>query len=146
MGFEIREVIKATEAGKQTFVVALTAWAYKDARDKGVASGVDALLTKPFKDVDLFTILAQGLGLRYVYAEDQAPDPPAATPPPAPSPPDFPHTLIRATLEAVSSGDIFRLKELAAEAEQHDPRAAAFLRDRVDSFDYKAISAWLKTG
>ncbi len=145
-GYEATRRIKATEAGKQAFVVALTAWAYKDAREKGIAAGVDAHLTKPFKDVDLFTILAQGLGLRYVYAEDQTSGPPAATPPPAPSPPDFPQPLIRAILEAVSSGDIFRLKELAAEAVQHDPRAAGFLRDCVDSFDYRAISAWLETG
>lgn len=144
-GYEATRRIKATEAGRRTFVVALTAWAYKDAREKGIAAGVDAHLSKPFKDVDLFNILAQGLDLSYVYAEDQAPEPPVVSATPT-SPPDFPRPLIRAILEAVAGGDIFRLKELAAEAAQHDPRAAGFLRERIDGFDYKGISSWLGRG
>ncbi|WP_045221951.1 PAS domain S-box protein [Desulfonatronum thioautotrophicum] len=144
-GYEATRRIKSTEAGRQTYVVALTAWVYKDALEKCIASGVDTHLTKPFKDSDLFDTLAQGLDLQYLYAEDQPSSPlPVSQTVIAATRPAFPPPLVHAILEAVDSGDIFRMKDLTSEADQHDHQAAILLRNFIDSFDYSGIKSWLE--
>ncbi len=144
-GYESTRRIRATEAGRETLIVALTAWAFKDAREKAGEAGVNAHLTKPFKAEDLFDMLSQRLGLRYIHGDAPSPAFPEPVPGMLPSsPPDFPPALTRDILKAVLEGDISSMRKLATQAEHHDRQAAGTLRTLVENFDYSGIEAWLE--
>ena len=68
-GYETTRRLRATEAGRATFVIAITANAFEDSRRQAMASGMDAYLSKPFRPEELFDLLEKTLGLRYVFAE-----------------------------------------------------------------------------
>jgi PAS domain S-box-containing protein len=61
--------IKATEAGAQTKIVALTAHALEEERREILAAGCDDFIRKPYKDTDIFDALAEHLGVRFIHDE-----------------------------------------------------------------------------
>lgn len=102
-------------------IIALTASAFKDQRERMKAAGCDEIICKPFRMTDLCRAIARHLGVRYRYASATAPtdqsdqhftpSPPLSSErspvaPPAPAPPD---TL---TPEALSAMSIAWLAEL----------------------------------
>lgn len=76
-GYEATARIKAARAGRDTVVVALTASAFDEEREKVIAAGCDDFVRKPLDAAELFAVMQRHLGLRYVYADDKAEEPPA---------------------------------------------------------------------
>ncbi len=72
-GYEATRRIKATPDGQDTVIVALTASAFEEDREKILNAGCDDFLRKPFREEDLFDLLAKHLGVRYVYEEQEPP-------------------------------------------------------------------------
>lgn len=68
-GYEVTRRIRATPLGEKTVIVALTASALDGERASVLAAGCDDFLRKPFRNTDVFTILQQHLGIRYLYDE-----------------------------------------------------------------------------
>lgn len=68
-GLEAIRQIKATEKGKSTPIVALTAHALEEERKTILASGCDDFIRKPFHDTEIFDILKKHLGLRFRYEQ-----------------------------------------------------------------------------
>ncbi len=141
-GFEATRRIKATEQGASTFVVAMTAGATTHSREEVLLAGLDAHLPKPYRAEELFEVLRVGLGLRYRYADPAVPE--AASGPAG----TRTHSLSQATVEgiayAASEGDYVLLTKLINESVREDPRAAAYLWDRAEFFDYEEIKVWLE--
>jgi predicted ATPase/signal transduction histidine kinase/DNA-binding response OmpR family regulator len=76
-GYQATRHIKATPQGQQTKILALTASSFEDERAEVLAAGCDDFLRKPFRESNLLEMMAQHLGVRYVYAEEveaQEPD------------------------------------------------------------------------
>ncbi|MBF0338495.1 MAG: response regulator [Nitrospirae bacterium] len=71
-GLEATRLIKASEAGAQTRIVALTAHALEEERLEILNAGCDGLIRKPYSDVDIFEALARELGIVFLY-EDELP-------------------------------------------------------------------------
>jgi signal transduction histidine kinase/DNA-binding response OmpR family regulator len=69
-GLEATWRIKKTDAGQSTIVAALTAHALEEERDKILASGLDDFVRKPFREQEIFEVMAKHLGLKYVYEEE----------------------------------------------------------------------------
>ena len=70
-GLETTRHIKKTEAGQSTVVAALTAHALEDEREMILAAGCDDFVCKPFREQEIFDVIAKHLGLKYVYKEEQ---------------------------------------------------------------------------
>jgi CheY-like chemotaxis protein len=68
-GLEATQLIKETEAGKSTIIVALTAHALEEEREQILAAGCDDFVRKPFREHEIFGIMSKHLGLRYVYED-----------------------------------------------------------------------------
>jgi CheY-like chemotaxis protein len=67
--------IKKTEAGQSTIVAALTAHALEEEKEQILAAGCDDFMRKPFREQQIFEVMAKHLGLKYVYEEEPvAPD------------------------------------------------------------------------
>jgi signal transduction histidine kinase/DNA-binding response OmpR family regulator len=71
-GLEATRRIKATEAGKSVIIAALTASAWVEEREPILAAGCDELVLKPYREQDIFDVMAKHLGVEYLY-ETEAP-------------------------------------------------------------------------
>jgi two-component system sensor histidine kinase/response regulator len=68
-GLEAARRIKATEAGSRTTIVALTAHALEEERRPILAAGCDDVVRKPYREQELFEVMARHLGLKYLYGK-----------------------------------------------------------------------------
>ena len=73
-GFEATRAIRATAAGRDLPIVALTAHAQRGEREACLAQGMTDFLTKPFKAHELFAVV-EGRGVAAPLAEVAAPVP-----------------------------------------------------------------------
>ena len=72
-GYEATEKIRALSGGKEVKIVALTASAFKEQKNKMLVSGCDDLVNKPFKEHEIFDVMERQLGVCFVYghADDE---------------------------------------------------------------------------
>jgi len=68
-GLEATRFIKATEHGKLTKVVALSASTMEEEKEIILAAGCDGFVGKPYCEEEIFEVIAQHLGLKYLYQE-----------------------------------------------------------------------------
>ena len=66
-GLEATRRIKASEAGKNTPVIAVTAHAFEEERRQILAEGCDDFIRKPFEEDKIFEAIASHLGIKYAY-------------------------------------------------------------------------------
>jgi len=71
-GYEATKRIKASETGRRTIVIALTATAFEEDCQKTLVAGCDDFLRKPFREEVLLEKIAEHLGIEYIYEEDDA--------------------------------------------------------------------------
>ncbi len=71
-GYEATRLIKETEKGKLTPIVALTASAFEDERKKMESLGMQGYIRKPFRESELFNTMGKILNIEYIY-EDETP-------------------------------------------------------------------------
>jgi two-component system sensor histidine kinase/response regulator len=66
-GYEATRRIKATDKGKATPIVALTASTFEDELKKIEALGIEGFIRKPFRENELFNTVGKILGIKYIY-------------------------------------------------------------------------------
>ena len=66
-GLEAVRRIRATKAGAETKIIALTAHALEEERSPIMAAGCDDLVRKPFREQEIFDALARHLRLKFIY-------------------------------------------------------------------------------
>lgn len=138
-GYEATRRIKATEAGRDTPVIAITASVFTESEEEILATGVSANLRKPFRIEDLYRILGRHLGLSYLYANE------AARTPGYPNLPEItmdslnvlPRDLVLAMRDAALGGDMERLEELIQQIYFVDGAVAQKLQVIADRYDYE---------
>jgi PAS domain S-box-containing protein len=141
-GYEAARRIKATEQGRATRVIAVTASAFADTEREVLATGVDGYVRKPFRSEEIFAVLGKCLGLRYVYSEDtgHAPELAGARPLTREELSALPKALRQAMRRAVDEGDMAGLQALIAQVEEKDAGAARKLRNLADQYDYETLT------
>jgi two-component system sensor histidine kinase/response regulator len=66
-----QEQTKNTKHQTRTPIIALTASSFEEDRVQVLAAGCDSFVRKPFKDSEIFAIMAKHLAIRYVYEESE---------------------------------------------------------------------------
>ncbi len=141
-GYEATRRIKSTNKGLATPVIALTASAFEEGKQKTLDAGVDAYLRKPFQHRELYEILGRCLGLRYVFKDDDDQKRPALT---VEAVSELPEEL-RATLrQAVEQGDMGQFTALLEQVVDLHPELVRNLCKLADAFDYPRLNALLTT-
>jgi CheY-like chemotaxis protein len=146
-GHEATRRIKATTKGQATVIIALTATAFEEDRERILLEGCDDFVRKPFRQDEIYDMLAKHLGVRFVY-EEQAP-PAAAQPADAAAP--LADVLTPAALAALSTGWVANLQQATIKADLNliltlidqirgeNPALADALTDLARNFEYKKI-------
>jgi len=66
-GYEATRIIKTTEKGKYVPIIALTASSFEDERNRIESIGMQGYIRKPFRESELFNIIGNVLGIKYIY-------------------------------------------------------------------------------
>ena len=66
-GYEAFRQIQATEKGRNTPVVAVTASSFEDERNRIIGLGMKGYIRKPFHENELFTVISETLGIKFSY-------------------------------------------------------------------------------
>jgi PAS domain S-box-containing protein len=140
-GLEAARRIKATEAGRRTKIIALTAHALEEERKPILAAGCDDLVRKPYREQELFEVMARHLGLKYSYEEE---DGGAAPVGPVPSfrPEQWaalPAELLIQLRQAAVELDTTRTLALIEQVTERDASMGAVLNELARKLDYKNL-------
>ena len=71
-GYAATKEIRSLPGGEMVRIVAVTASVLDEQRDEILASGCDDLVSKPFRDHEIFDVMADQLGAKYLYKEGLA--------------------------------------------------------------------------
>ncbi len=144
-GYEATKKLKATEKGKNTPVIAITASSFGSDEQKVLAAGANGYIRKPFKPQDLLSQLASFLNLNFITAEEKSSaggmkrgvlTREALS--------CLPSELLVNMSQAVALGKMTRLRELITEAEKTDVALAAQLHALADAYDYDRLAELFK--
>jgi PAS domain S-box-containing protein len=140
-GFAAAAGIRALAVRPLPRIVAVTANAFEETRQRSLAEGCDAFLTKPVDFNELRAVLGSLLDLEWIYSSAEDPLR-AAQRGTVPAPPQ---TLLAELRELARAGDVMAL-EARAEALALAPEYAAFaadLRAFLARMDLRGIEQWL---
>jgi PAS domain S-box-containing protein len=151
-GYQATRQIKADPSGSATAIVAVTASAFEEDRQRVLAAGADGYLAKPFKESDLFEIIRRLTGVEYVREEGEGDDAGAAGPVAGASEmlreaaAALPSELTSGLSRAVTSADIDLVNSLLDRVAQVNPSAAQMMRVMVAGYRYEELLNLLSRG
>ncbi|HEY9600216.1 MAG TPA: AAA family ATPase [Allocoleopsis sp.] len=143
-GYEATKQIKSTTKGQATAVIALTASVLEEERAVVLSAGCDDFLRKPFREADIFEVMNQHLGVRYVYENPTQPD--------AALTQDEEHNVLTADAltalpvewlasfkQAIINIDLNLAETLIEQIRPEHPALANALNSCIENFEYKTI-------
>ena len=138
-GYEATRLIKLTEKGAQTPIIALTASTFEGERKKIESMGIQGYIRKPFRENELFSTIGKVLGIKYIY-EDETPssqtkyliDDEVIAEEIA----KLSNTLVSQIKDAVSVADIELLMKLIKSIETDNSELAQLLFSHAKNYDY----------
>jgi CheY-like chemotaxis protein len=146
-GLEAARRIRATQAGADTKIIALTAHALEEEREPIMAAGCDDLVRKPIREQELFGALARHLRLKFIYEKA----------PPQESTPEvqgltlrpeqlnaLPAQLLQDLRQAVIELDTARTRALIEQVAERDASLGLALNTLVTQLDYRRLLKLLK--
>ncbi len=141
-GLEAVRRIRATPAGADTKIIALTAHALEEEREPIMAAGCDDLVRKPFHEQELFSALARHLRLKFIYEKSPRPEGPA--PPPglalrAEQLDALPAQLRQELRQAVIELDTARTQILIKQVSERDASLGRAMNTLATRLDYKRL-------
>ena len=127
-GYEAMRRLRAMEEGRRTPIIAVTASAFEEDRQRVLDAGADEYLRKPIRQRDLLERLQAQLDLELVYGDESAQVGPSATVGDAGRLAGIPQPLRARLRQAALGADLAGLTGLVEEVAVHDRGAAESLR------------------
>ncbi|MGO8835800.1 MAG: PAS domain S-box protein [Limisphaerales bacterium] len=146
-GLEAVRRIRATQAGADTKIIALTAHALEEEREPIMAAGCDDLMRKPFHEQELFGALARHLRLKFIYEKAPRQEKTQEAPALALRPEQLdalPAQLLRDLRQAVIELDTARTQALIEQVTERDASLGRALSTLATQLDYKRLLKLLK--
>ncbi len=144
-GLEATRRIKETDTGKSTVVAALTAHALEEEKEKILATGCDDFVRKPFRENEIFEVMARHLDVRYVYEEK--PDQVSLSKQDIDVRPEqldaLPGEMISQLYQAVVELDMESTLTLIEKIAEEDPVVGCALRTQAEKLNYRRLLDWL---
>jgi signal transduction histidine kinase/DNA-binding response OmpR family regulator len=142
-GYQATQQIRALTGGDKVKIVALTASAFEEERQKIIASGCDDMVRKPLEEASLFSVMGNLLNLRYQYAE------PVETPSQSQAEGlDFsvlPKVQLEALKAAAEELDLGKTREIVAALKMTHPALAVTVDEFAQEFRFDRIVDLCKT-
>jgi hypothetical protein len=123
-------------------IVALTATAFEEERERVLLEGSDDFVRKPFREMEIIDMLVKHLDVRFIYEEPVQPSVSSQMHEDLATPKDFagiPSSLIADLQEATITADMSQIIKMIEQVSNYDPSAAEQLADYAHNFEYKKI-------
>jgi len=140
-GLEATRLIRLQTLHKQPLIISISASAFDHNRAAVISSGADDFVPKPVREQELLSKLQQYLDLKYTYAEP--PSESALAESKVFSQHDLPADMLQAMREALDSGDLEQVEELAQSLSAEQPALAEKLVTWAQNFDYEQLTTFL---
>jgi len=138
-GYEATNLIKSTEKGKQTPIIALTASSFEEEQTKILQLGIQGYIRKPFRENELFETVGKALDIKYIYENDTPyangkyiNNDDAIIEDIA----NLPDSLVLKMLDAIAVADLDMLVKLINTIELDNPELAQRLMALANNYDY----------
>lgn len=142
-GYEATQQIKSTVKGQATAVIAMTASTFESDQKIVLSSGCDDLLHKPFREAELFDMMAKHLGVRYVYEDTETDNPRIPHPSQSGLSPEclaeLPQDILTALEAAAIRASMNKVSDIISEIRYHNASVADELEKLADDFEYGKI-------
>jgi signal transduction histidine kinase/DNA-binding NarL/FixJ family response regulator len=144
-GLEAARLIRESDAGGNTKIIALTAHALEEERREILEAGCDEFIRKPYRDNEILEALAKHLGVRFLYEEEQAPSTATGGELDVAQLKKIPPDLIEALREAAVLLDDQNCLKVAGMISDHNHELGERLRCMVENLQYREMLAVLDT-
>ena len=145
-GFEATRRIKATQQGQACKVIAVSASVFEEGRERVRAAGCDGFLSKPYREAELFTLLEQQLGARFVFEDSCAGAEAVPLPLAEEELAGLPETWRKRLSAATALGRIREMESLIEEIRPDHDGLASQLLDLVRRYELDRLMAALDGG
>ncbi len=142
-GYTATRQIKEKPKGKNTVIIASTANALQEEEHIIFEAGCDDILRKPFREAELFSKMAEYLGIKYVYENENIQDSSPINPTQSLTPGHFkemPLAWVRQLHQMALIGDDTKVKELIEQIPSSQVELAEILNILVNEFRLDTIS------
>ncbi|MCJ7536055.1 MAG: PAS domain S-box protein [Anaerolineales bacterium] len=141
-GFAAVQYIRAQAKGQDTRIIALTASAFEEERERVMLSGCDDFVRKPFQEAEIFNMLIKYLDARFIF-EDLEARPATKIKAAAIITPTnlaaLPAELITELQQATTTADMDRMLGAVEQIALHNQELAAQLKNLIQDFEYKQV-------
>jgi signal transduction histidine kinase/DNA-binding NarL/FixJ family response regulator len=144
-GLEATRRIRNLQNGEKTSILAVSASALDEERERVLKQGADAFIKKPIKDSELFETIRQYTDIEYEYEQ------PVQTGKPEPDCTQIREVIVHLPDElktkinqAAILGKLNLLNEVAAELSLIDKNAAKYLQGLIDNFEFDTVENLFK--
>ena len=142
-GFEAIRQIKDQQSGDKTVIIALTASAFEEDREKVLEQGADDFIRKPFRESEIFEMMAKHLNLVFRFNDDnqlaKTPTEKLDTDAITESINALPKPIVNEFVEAVELIDHDRASTLVRRIEEVDKPLADLLKEKIDAYQYDSL-------
>lgn len=143
-GLEATRRIRALPGGESVKIVAVTASAMLEQREEILASGMDDFVRKPYRANEIYECLSRHLGVKYIYANEQIPQPTHDTQFTAARIAMLPIALRHDLAEVLDSLDDERIVATIGKVAEFDVELCKILGQMAGNFNYPAIQSVLQ--
>ena len=144
-GYEAARQIRRRPGGAKLPIVALTASVFRNQRPEILAAGCDDMVFKPFREHEIFEVMARFLGVEYVYEEpDKAAAPMDDAELTAAMLAELPPELLKDLDETTLVANREAIVEVIDRIAEHAPDVAKNLRALVQNFEIERIRELLE--
>ncbi len=144
-GYEAAKKIRALPGGDEVKIVAVTASVLEDPQKVTLPTGIDDVVLKPFRDHEIFDVMATELGVEYLYRDrPEKPAEPEGAELSSEMLADLPPELLQELRQTTLVADRGATLEVIGRIEEYVPETATKLQKLVENYQIGRVRELLK--
>ena len=143
-GYEATQRIRQGESGDKVVIIALTASAFEQDRERALMIGCNDFLAKPFREVDMYNKMSKHLDIEFLYEEEPAQVTAVQSAKEAISAFAVLSDTTRLHLKnATSELNLKKVQDIVKTFEDDNPDLAKQILTKANEFDFDTIAQWV---
>lgn len=142
-GYEATQRIRQSEEGNDVVIIALTASAFEQDRERVMMAGCDDFLAKPFREVDLYGKLSKHLGIEFMYEDEEQSESMSSSSDANDEFSKLPEASRRQLKQAITELNLSKVQAIVATFEAEHPELAKRILTRASVFDFDTLAQWI---